>query len=58
MADHVNTYLGLVNQLAAMRGKFDDEVLGLGLLGSFTGTLETFRTYVSNSAQEGVVTLD
>lgn len=58
MADHVNTYLGLVNQLAAMGVKFDDEVLGLWLLGSLPDTWETFRTSVSNSAPEGVVTLD
>ena len=34
MSDHLNTFQGIINQLAGMGIKFDDEVQGLWLLGT------------------------
>ena len=34
MTDHVNAFQGFVNQLFGMNVRFDDEVLGLWLLGT------------------------
>lgn len=58
MADHLNTFQGIMNQLSAMGIKFDEEVQGLLLLGSLPDTWETFRTSLSNSAPDGVMSMD
>ena len=58
LSDHLNAYQGLLNQLAGMNIKFEDEVQGLWLLGTLPDSWETFRTSVSNSAPNGVVTMD
>ena len=41
-----------------MNIKFDEEVQGLLLLGGLPDSWETFRTSVSNSAPNGVITMD
>ena len=58
LSDHLNAYQGILNQLAGMNIKFEDEVQGLWLLGTLPDSWETFRTSVSNSAPNGVVTMD
>ncbi|GJW68320.1 hypothetical protein Tco_0122744 [Tanacetum coccineum] len=46
---------GIINQLAGMGIKFEDEIQGLWLLGTLPDTWETFRTSLSNSAPDGVI---
>ncbi|TXG57032.1 hypothetical protein EZV62_018345 [Acer yangbiense] len=58
LSDHLNAYQGILNQLAGMNIKFEDEVQGLWLLGTLPDSWETFRTSVCNSAPNGVVTMD
>ncbi|GJW67627.1 putative RNA-directed DNA polymerase [Tanacetum coccineum] len=48
---------GIINQLAGMGIKFEDEIQGLWLLGTLPDTWETFRTSLSNSAPDGVITM-
>ena len=38
--------------------KFDEEIQGLLLLGSLPDSWETFRTSLSNSALDGVISID
>ncbi|GJX70823.1 putative RNA-directed DNA polymerase [Tanacetum coccineum] len=49
---------GIINQLAGMGIKFEDEIQGLWLLGTLPDTWETFRTSLSNSAPDGVITME
>ena len=58
MTDHLNTFQGIINRLAGMRIIFDNEVQGLWLLGMLLDSWETFRTSLSNSAPNGVMTMD
>ena len=58
LSDHLNTFQGIINQLAGMGIKFDDEIQGLWLLGSLPDSWETLRTSLSNSAPDGVITMD
>lgn len=58
MADHLNTFQGVFNQLSEMGIKFEDEIQGLWLLGTLPNSWETFRTSLSNSAPNGIVTMD
>ena len=44
MTDHLNTFQGIINQLAGMNIKFEEEVQGLWLLGTLLDSWETFRT--------------
>ena len=37
---------------------FDDEIQGLCLLGTFPNSWETFRTSLSNSALNGIISID
>ena len=55
MTDHVNAFQGFVNQLSGMNVRFDDEVLGLWLLGTLPDSWETFRTTLSNAISDGVI---
>ncbi|GJZ30008.1 hypothetical protein Tco_0575055 [Tanacetum coccineum] len=48
---------GIINQLAGMGIKFEDKIQGLWLLGTLPDTWETFRTSLSNSALDGVITM-
>ena len=57
-ADHLNTFQGIMNQLSAVGIKFDDEIQGLFLLGSLPDSWETFRMSLSNSASDGVLSMD
>uniref|UniRef100_A0ACD5V194 Uncharacterized protein n=1 Tax=Avena sativa TaxID=4498 RepID=A0ACD5V194_AVESA len=55
IADHVNEFQGIINQLSSMGITFD-EVRALLLLGSLPDTWETFKVTVCNSAPNGVAT--
>ncbi|GKG16196.1 hypothetical protein Tco_0358519, partial [Tanacetum coccineum] len=44
--------------LACMGIKFEDEIQGLWLLGTLPDTWESFRTSLSNSASDGVITME
>ncbi|GKB76256.1 putative RNA-directed DNA polymerase [Tanacetum coccineum] len=58
ITDHLNVFQGIINQLAGMGIKFEDEIQGLWLLGTLPDTWETFRTSLSNSAPDGVITME
>ena len=58
MTDHLNNFQGIMNQLSAMGIKFDEEIQGLLLLGFLPDSWETFRTSLSNSALDGVISMD
>ncbi|GKB90779.1 putative RNA-directed DNA polymerase [Tanacetum coccineum] len=58
VTDHLNVFQGIINQLAGMGIKFEDEIQGLWLLGTLPDTWETFRTSLSNSAPDGVITME
>ena len=58
MTDHLNTFQGIINQLARINIKFEEEVQGLWLLGTLSDSWEKFRTSLSNSAPDGSITLD
>ena len=45
----------LLNQLFGKNVRFDDEVLGLWLLGTLPDSWETFRTTLSNATPDGVI---
>jgi hypothetical protein len=57
ISDHLNDFQGLLDQLSGMGIKFDDEVLGLWLLNTLPDSWETFRVSITNSASDGVVSL-
>jgi hypothetical protein len=56
VADHVNAFQGIINQLSSMGITFDDEVQALLLLGSLPDSWETLKVTLCNSAPNGVVT--
>ena len=58
MTDHLNTLQGIINQLAGMSIKFEEEVQGLWLLGTLSNSWEKFRTSLSNLAPDGSITMD
>ena len=58
MTNHLNNFQGIMNQLSSMGIKFDEEIQGLLLLGSLPDSWETFRTSLSNSALDGVISMD
>ncbi|KAL6315899.1 hypothetical protein AAG906_013243 [Vitis piasezkii] len=58
MTDHLNTFQGIINQLAGMNIKFEEEVQGLWLLGTLSDSWETFRTYLSNSIPDFSMNMD
>jgi hypothetical protein len=58
LTDHLNTFQGIINQLAGMGIKFDDEVQGLCLLSTLSDSWETFRMSLFNSAPNGVINMD
>ena len=57
IAKHLNEIKSIVNQLAAMKITFDDELQALLLLSSLPESWETLVVTVSNSAPDGVVTM-
>jgi hypothetical protein len=56
IADRVNEFRGIINQLYSMGITFEDEVRALLLLGSLPDTWETFKVTVCNSEPNVVVT--
>ena len=58
MTYHLNAFQGIINQLAGMNIKFEEEVQGLWLLGTLPDSWETFRTSLSNSAPYCSITMD
>ena len=58
MIDHLNNFQGIMNQLSSMGIKFDEEIEGLLLLGSLQDSWETFKTSLSNSTSDGVISMD
>jgi hypothetical protein len=56
IANHVNEFQGILNQLSSMGITFEDEVRALLLLGSIPDTWETLKVTIRNSAPNGVVT--
>lgn len=56
--DHLNTFHGILNQLSAMNLTFDDEIQGLWLLDTLPNYCETFRTSLSNSTPNGIISKD
>ncbi|GJX96284.1 putative RNA-directed DNA polymerase [Tanacetum coccineum] len=58
ITDHLNAFQGIINQLGGMGIKFEDEIQGLCLLGTLPDTWETFRISLSNSAPDGVITME
>ena len=57
IAEHLNEIKSIVNQLAAMKITFDDELQALLLLSSLPESWETLVVTLSNSAPDGVVTM-
>ena len=57
IAEHLNEIKSIVNQLAAMKITFDDELQALLLLSSLPESWETLVVTVSNSSPDGVVTM-
>ncbi|KAM2780700.1 hypothetical protein COP1_015809 [Malus domestica] len=58
VAEHLNNFQNIINQLATMKMTIEDELQALLLLGSLPDSWETFVVSVSNSAPTGVLTLD
>ncbi|GAB2266247.1 hypothetical protein Dimus_037876 [Dionaea muscipula] len=58
LTNHLNTFQGVINQLAGMGIKFDDVVQGLCLLGTLPDSWETFKMSLSNSALEGIISME
>ena len=58
MTDHLNTFQCIINQLAGMNIKFEEEVQGLWLLGTLPDSWETFRTSLFNLALDGIMNMD
>lgn len=57
ISDHLNEFQGVLDQLSGMGIKFEDEVQGLWLLNTLPDSWETFRISLTNSAPNGVVTM-
>ncbi|GAA0163451.1 hypothetical protein LIER_43644 [Lithospermum erythrorhizon] len=58
MTDHLNNFQGIINQLSVMNLAFDDEIQGLWLHDTLLNSWETFRTSLSNSAPNGIISMD
>ena len=58
VAEHLNNFQNIINQLATMNMTIEDELQTLLLLGSLPDSWETFVVSVSNFAPNGVLTLD
>ncbi|RDX93850.1 hypothetical protein CR513_23834, partial [Mucuna pruriens] len=57
LSDHLNEFQGIIDQMSRMGIKFEDEILGLLLLNSLPESWETFKISITNSAPNGVVSL-
>ncbi|KAM5588228.1 hypothetical protein ABKV19_006591 [Rosa sericea] len=58
VTEHLNNFQSTINQLATMDMKIDDQLQALLLLGSLPDNWETFVVTVSNSAPDGVLSMD
>ena len=58
VAVHLNNFQNVTNQLSTMGMKVDDELLALLLLGTLPDSWETFVVTLSNSASNGVLSMD
>ena len=58
MADHLNDMQGIVEQLSRMGIKIDNEVLALLVLASLPESWETLKISITNSAPNGVVSME
>ena len=58
VTEHLNNFQSVINQLATMNMKIEDEMQALLLLGSLPDNWETFVITVSNSAPNGVLSMD
>ncbi|KAA0051598.1 Retrovirus-related Pol polyprotein from transposon TNT 1-94 [Cucumis melo var. makuwa] len=58
MLDHLNKFQGILNQLSRMNIKFEDEIHGLWVLGTLPNSWEIFRASLSNSALNGILSMD
>jgi len=57
ISDHLNEFLGVLDQVSGMGINFHDEVLGLWLLNTLPKSWEIFRVSITNSAPNGIVSL-
>jgi gag-polypeptide of LTR copia-type/Zinc knuckle len=57
VAEHLNEFQSLINQLSAMKMTLEDELQALLLLGSLPDSWETLVVTISNAAPNGVVTM-
>ena len=58
VADHLNVFQNIYNQLASMKLCLDDELHALFLLSSFPESWETLVVSLSNFAPNGVVSME
>ena len=58
MIEHLNNFKGLINQLAKIEIKLDDELQALLLLSSFIESWDTLVVTLSNSAPMRKLTVD
>ncbi|KAM1107122.1 hypothetical protein ACFX2B_003881 [Malus domestica] len=58
VAEHLNNFQNIINQLATMNMTIEDELQALLLLGSLPDSWETFVVSVSNSTSNGGLTFD
>ena len=56
--EHLNDFQDIVNKLTTMKIVLDDELQALFLLSSLLDSWETLVVTISNSAPEGVISLD
>ncbi|RDX86451.1 hypothetical protein CR513_32220, partial [Mucuna pruriens] len=57
LSDHLNEFQRILDQMSRMDIKFEDEILRLPLLNSLPESWETFKISITNSAPNGVVSL-
>ena len=58
VAEHLNNFQGLLNELSTMKLELDDEVQTVLLLSSLPDSWETLVVSLSNSAPNGVITVN
>ena len=58
VAKHLSNFQGLLNELSTMKLELNDEVQTLLLLSSLPDSWETLVVFLSNSTQNGVITIN
>ncbi|KAJ0090897.1 hypothetical protein Patl1_13561 [Pistacia atlantica] len=56
--DHLNEFQGCFDQLSSMSVMFDEDIRGLWLLNTLSDSWENFRVSLTNSATNGIVTME